>query len=108
MDRDRTQPGPDQAASLEPQVLKTMVIAIRNIEQAIGDGIKRSSNSEKKNVPVVGRSIVAKKSVNERVILSEEDLRFKKPRTGLLPMIWDKIVGSRATNNFEMDELVTK
>ena len=105
---DRTLPGPDHAASLESDELKAMVTAIRNIEQAMGDDIKRSSKSEKKNIPLVRRSIVAKKSISEGEILSEENLGVKRPGTGLSPMLWDELIGSRATKNFEMDELVTK
>jgi N,N'-diacetyllegionaminate synthase len=103
---DRTLPGPDHAASLEPEELKAMVSAIRNIEKAMGKGVKKPSPSEIKNIPIARKSIVAKKIIKKGEGFSEENLTVKRPGTGLSPMLWDKIIGTRATKNFDLDELV--
>ena len=105
---DRTLPGPDHAASLEPKELNAMVSAIRNIEKALGNGIKRPSKSEQKNIPVVRKSIVAKKSINEGEVFSDKNLDVKRPGTGLSPMLWEDLIGSKAGKNFNLDELITK
>ena len=98
--------GPDHAASLEPEELKAMVAAIRNIEKAMGGGEKKPSSSEIKNIPHARKSIVAKKIIKKGEGFSEENLTVKRPGTGLSPMLWDKIIGTRATKNFDLDELV--
>jgi len=103
---DRTLPGPDHAASLEPNELKDMVNAIRNIEKAMGNGIKKPSQSEIENIPIARKSIVAKTPIKKGELFSEENLTVKRPGTGLSPMLWDKIIGTRATKNFDLDELV--
>ena len=103
---DRTLPGPDHAASLEPDELKAMVTAIRNIEKAIGSGEKKPSDSEKKNITVVRKSIIAKKPISKGEVFSENNLGVKRPGTGLSPILWDEIIGSRATKDFELDELI--
>ena len=105
---DRTLPGPDHAASLEPNELKSMVTAIRKIEKTIGDGVKKPSKSELKNIPVVRKSIIAKKAISMGEIFSEKNLCIKRPGTGLSPMLWDELIGCQATKDFEIDELVTK
>ena len=101
-------PGPDHAASLEPDKLKAMVSAIRNIEKSLGDGVKQPSPSENKNIPVVRKSIVAKKPITKGEVFSNSNLDIKRPGTGLTPMIWDDLIGSRATKDFELDELITR
>ena len=103
---DRNMSGPDHAASLEPEELKAMVTAIRNIEKAMGGGEKKPSSSEIKNIPIARKSIVAKKIIKKGEGFSEENLTVKRPGTGLSPMLWDKIIGTRATKNFDLDELV--
>jgi N,N'-diacetyllegionaminate synthase len=103
---DRTLPGPDHAASLEPKELKAMVIAIRNIEKAMGDGVKKPSPSEQKNIPIVRKSIVAKKPISKGELFSDNNLGVKRPGTGLSPMLWDEIIGSLATKDFKLDELI--
>jgi len=105
---DRTMPGPDHAASLEPEELKAMVSAIRNIEKAMGDGVKKPSQSETKNIPVVRKSIVAKTPIKKDEVFSENNLDIKRPGTGLSPMIWDKIIGTRSIKDFDIDELIIK
>lgn len=106
---DRNMPGPDHAASLEPAELRAMVKAIRNIEQAMsGDGIKRQSESEAKNAPVVRKSIVAARRIRAGETLTAEDLLAKRPGTGLSPMLWDQVVGTRATRDYDADEPIEK
>jgi len=103
---DRGLPGPDHQASLEPEELKTMVAAIRNIEQALGDGIKRLTPSEAKNRPVVRKSIVASRPIKSGEPFSDENLTTKRPGTGISPMHWDEVVGRRANRDFAADELI--
>jgi N,N'-diacetyllegionaminate synthase len=103
---DRNLPGPDQKASLEPKELKAMVIAIRNIERAMGDGIKRSSVSELKNISIARKSLVAKCTIQAGEIFSESNITVKRPGTGLSPMCWDQVLGCKAPCNFAPDELI--
>jgi N,N'-diacetyllegionaminate synthase len=103
---DRSLPGPDHKASLEPEELKAMVIAIRNIEKAMGNGIKCPSASELKNKPVVRKSLVAADAICEGEVFSENNLTVKRPGTGLSPMRWDEVVGCKASRNFAADELI--
>ena len=104
---DRTMEGPDHAASLEPDELKQMVKSIRNIEKAIGDGVKKPSNSEEKNISIVRKSIVASKEINVGDKFSSDNLGVKRPGTGISPMQWDEVVGKVASKNFKPDELIT-
>jgi N,N'-diacetyllegionaminate synthase len=104
----RTLPGPDHAASLEPHELKSMVAAIRNIEKALGDGEKKPSPNEAKNIPIVRRSIVAKKPIKKGEPFSEQNLTSKRPGTGISPMEWDDVIRSTAARDFEIDELIVK
>jgi len=103
---DRTLPGPDHAASLEPDELKSMVTAIRNIENAMGGGIKKPSSSEIKNMPVIRKSIVAKKSIKKSEKFSEDNLTVKRPGTGISPMEWDNVIAKVANHDYEMDDLI--
>jgi len=103
---DRTLPGPDHAASLEPNELKDMVNAIRNIEKAMGNGIKKPSPSEIKNMPITRKSIVAKKIIIKGEKFTEENLIVKRPGTGISPMDWENVVGSLANRSYEMDDLI--
>ena len=103
---DRNLPGPDHAASLEPHELKEMVSAIRNIEKAIGNGMKKPSPSEIKNIPIVRKSIVAKKSIKKYEKFSEENLTAKRPGTGISPMEWNKYVGKLSDKEYQVDELI--
>lgn len=104
---DRSLPGPDHRASLEPDELKHMVSAIRNIEKAIsGSGLKEPSHSEIKNKPIARKSIVASKAIKKGDFFTEDNLTVKRPGTGLTPMLWDRIVGTRAEKDFEPDELI--
>jgi N,N'-diacetyllegionaminate synthase len=104
---DRSLPGPDQLASLEPEELKNMVLAIRNIELAMGgSGIKEPSESERKNIVIARKSIVAKKSIKKGERFSENNITSKRPGTGISPMDWDKVMGKLASKNFEEDDLI--
>jgi N,N'-diacetyllegionaminate synthase len=98
--------GPDHKASLEPEELKAMVTAIRNIEKAMGDGVKRPSLSEAKNIPVARKSLVAACAILEGEVLSGTNLAVKRPGTGLSPMLWDEVLGCKAPRNFAPDELI--
>ena len=103
---DRNLPGPDHLASLEPDELKSMVSQIRNIEMALGVGVKRAMPSELENLSLVRRSIVANSSIRKGEIFSELNLAAKRPGTGISPMHWDRIIGSQATRDFHVDELI--
>ena len=103
---DRNLPGPDHKASLEPEELKAMVVAIRNIEKAMGDGVKRPSPSELKNKSIARKSLVAMRDIREGENFSEDNLMVKRPGTGLSPMRWDEVLGRKAPRRFEADELI--
>ena len=103
---DRSLPGPDHQASLEPKELAAMVEGIRNLEQALGSGIKRPGRSESANLKVVRRSIVAARPIRAGEEFTESTLTVKRPGTGISPMRWDDVVGTFACRNFEPDELI--
>jgi len=103
---DRTLPGPDHAASLEPEELKKMVNSIRNIEKSFGTGIKTPSSSETKNISIARKSIVAKTPIKKGEKFTENNLTTKRPGTGKSPMVWDAIIGSRAEKNYNTDDLI--
>jgi N,N'-diacetyllegionaminate synthase len=103
---DRRLPGPDHKASLEPLELKAMIAAIRNIERALGDGIKRPSASESKNKPIARKSLVAAVPIHAGEIFTTANLAVKRPGTGLSPMRWDEVVGRMASRDFSPDELI--
>jgi len=103
---DRTFPGPDHQASLEPDELKLMVLAIRNLEQALGNGVKQPSPSELKNILIARKSIIASSTIRKGERFSEENLTVKRPGSGISPMRWDEIIGEYAAHDFAMDELI--
>ena len=105
---DKNMEGPDHKASLDPNELKKMVEAIRNIEKCMGNGIKQPSQSEKKNISIVRKSIVANKSIKKGEKFTEENLTCKRPGNGLSPMCWNEIIGSIAQREFKKDELIEK
>lgn len=98
--------GPDHQASLEPDELKNMVKAIRNIEKAIGNGIKTPSTSEIKNINIARKSIVARKSIKKGELFTIENLTTKRPGDGISPMKWYEIVGKVSNKNYEKDDLI--
>ena len=103
---DKTLPGPDHKASLEPNELKAMIDAIRNIEQALGDGNKHVSNSERKNIAIARKSIIAARDIKQGEELTEENLTTKRPGCGISPMRWEEVIGTRAVRDFKEDELI--
>ena len=103
---DRNLPGPDHLASLEPAELTAMVTAIRNIEVALGDGIKRLTPSEAINKPVVRKSLVASRVIKAGEVFTAENLTVKRPGTGISPMRWDEVLGKNALRDFTEDELI--
>lgn len=103
---DKNMPGPDHKASLEPKELKTMVEAIRNIEKALGDGVKKVSASELKNRPIVRKSIVAARHIKKGEVFTGENITVKRPGEGISPMKWDIIIGRRASKAFKKDEQI--
>lgn len=103
---DRSLPGPDHRASLEPEELKAMVSGLRNIEKAMGDGIKRPGPSELKNIPIVRKSLVAACTIKTGELFTEENLIAKRPGTGISPMRWDEVMGRQAPRDFGKDELI--
>lgn len=103
---DKHMEGPDHKASLEPDELKAMVCAIRNIELALGSGHKTISPSERKNIEIARKSIVAARAIKKGEMLTEENLTVKRPGTGLSPMRWNEVIGTRAIKDFEEEEVI--
>ena len=103
---DRNMEGPDHKASLEPDELKAMVDSIRNIELALGDGMKQPAESEKKNMAVARKSIIASKDIKAGEIFTEANLTVKRPGDGISPMRWFDVIGKVAPRDFEEDELI--
>ena len=104
---DNNMEGPDHKASLEPKELEKMVKAIRNVEKAIGSGIKEPSKSEVKNLEVARKSIVASKFIKKGEFFTEENLTCKRPGSGISPMIWEEVINTIATKDFEEDEMIS-
>ena len=103
---DNAMEGPDHKASLEPEELKAMVSAIRNIEKALGSNEKILSPSEEVNINIARKSIVASRPVRKGELLSADNITTKRPGTGLSPMKWDEIVGTIASKDYQSDELI--
>lgn len=103
---DNKMKGPDHLASLEPNLFKKMVKCIRNIEISLGDGIKKPSQSEIKNLGIVRKSLVAKKHIKKGELFTEENLTTKRPGTGIDPMLWNKIIGTLSSKDFKPDEVI--
>lgn len=103
---DRTLPGPDHKASLEPDELKALVEAVRRTELILGDGNKYAVDAERPNIEVARKSIVAAKAINKGEILTEENITVKRPGNGISPMLWDTVVGTPATRDYLPDELI--
>ena len=104
---DKTMDGPDHKASLNPAELTDMVTAIRNVEMALGHGVKKLSNSEKNNLDIVRKSIVANEDIVEGDVFTEDNLTVKRPGTGLSPMEWENVIGKTATKSFAEDDVIT-
>ena len=98
--------GPDHRPSLEPDELNEMIRAIRNVEASLGDGVKKPSESEKKNIEIARKSIVAKCNIAKGTLLNGENLTTKRPGIGISPMEWDYVIGQKAKRDFDMDEMI--
>lgn len=103
---DKNMPGPDHKASLEPNELQELCTKIREIESALGDGIKQASKSERKNIEIARKSLVAKKKIKKGEIFSEENLTTKRPASGISAMRYDEYLGKKASKDYEEDELI--
>lgn len=103
---DKEMEGPDHKASLEPQELSEMVRCIRSIEMARGNGHKVRSKSEEKNVAIARKSIVAARDIKAGEILTEENITVKRPGSGISPMCWEQVLGTKAVKDFIEDELI--
>lgn len=103
---DKSMEGPDHKASLNPKELKAMVQAIRNIEKAMGSDKKQPTASEESNRAVARKSIVAKCSIKEGEVFTEDNLTTKRPGTGISPMYWDEVLGQKAKRTYAEDELI--
>ena len=103
---DRTLPGPDHKASLEPDELRSMVCQIRAVEAALGDGVKEPAPAEVPNIPIARKSIVAATAIKRGELFTEENLTAKRPGTGLSPMQWESVIGKAAGRDFEADEAI--
>lgn len=103
---DKNMEGPDHKASLEPDELKAMVFSIRNIEQALGTGHKTISESERKNIEIARKSIVAACPIQEGEMLTEENLTVKRPGNGINPMRWNEVVGTIATKDYQEEDMI--
>ena len=103
---DKNMEGPDHRASLEPDELAAMVKAIRNIEKSIGDGNKKRTESERLNCAVARKSIVAKRDIVAGEIFSAENLTVKRPGTGISPMKWYEVIGTKAKRDYFADEII--
>lgn len=103
---DKNMEGPDHKASLEPDELKQMVKEIRNVEKAFGSGVKEPQESEKKNIKIARKSIVAKCDIKKGDLFSESNLTCKRPGNGISPMKWDEIIGTIANKDYKEDDLI--
>lgn len=103
---DKNLPGPDHRASLDPAELRELVAAVRNVEQAIGSGIKTVASAERPNIEVARKSIVAARTIRKGEILTEENITVKRPGSGLSPMLWDSVLGTAAIDDFDYDTLI--
>ena len=104
---DKNLEGPDHKASLDPSELKTMVLSIRNIEEAMGSGIKKPSKSELQNKNIARKSIVAASNIKKGEVFSDENLTVKRPGTGISPVLWDEIIGKCSNMDYSKDSLIT-
>ena len=103
---DRHMPGPDHIASIEPDELENLICSIRNVEKALGSGIKQINESEKKNLVCIRKSIVAKEKVKKGTLFTEDNLAAKRPGDGLSPMKWESVIGTHAMKDYMEDEKI--
>jgi len=103
---DKKMEGPDHIASIEPNELEALVNSIRNVEKALGSGVKTVSNSERKNIAVARKSIVAQKHISKDEIFTEDNLTTKRPGTGISPMLWKTLIGKVAARDYNEDDII--
>ena len=103
---DKSLPGPDHQASLSPDELKLMVTSIRNIEKALGDGVKKPSTSELKNKAIARKSLIARKKISKDHIITSDDIAIKRPGTGIAPQDMEKVIGLKTTCDIERDSVI--
>ena len=103
---DKSMDGPDHKSSIDPEQLKVMVSSIRNIEKALGSCIKKPSKSEKPNITMARKSIVACKSIKKGELFTEKNITTKRPGTGVSPMKWDSVIGKVAKRDYQIDDLL--
>lgn len=103
---DKTLPGPDHKASVEPDELKSLVHAIRSVEEALGDGIKRVTASERKNLSIARKSLVASSRIRKGEVFTEVNVTVKRPGNGISPMRYDEVIGRIAAKDFDCDDLI--
>ena len=103
---DKNMEGPDHKASLEPEELRQMILSIRNVEAAIGDGVKQPSQAEKKNIAIARKSIVAACDIKKGEVFTESNLTAKRPGNGISPMKWNNVLGKKAVRDFDTDEII--
>lgn len=103
---DKTMEGPDHVASLEPSELGEMIKCIRNVDLAMGDGDKQIAASEKKNIAIARKSILAAHDIEEGEVFTNENLIVKRPGSGINPMRWNEVVGTKAKRKFSKDEFI--
>ena len=103
---DNAMEGPDHRASLDPREFESMVSAIRATESALGDGIKKPSPSEVKNIPIARKSIVASTSIKPGDVFSVDNLSIKRPGSGISPLQWDEVIGNKSKKSFNHDDLI--
>lgn len=103
---DKNLPGPDHRASLDPAELKALVDAVRNVEAAMGNGIKDVADAERPNIAVARKSIVAVRDIRAGEVFTEENITVKRPGNGISPMLWDTVIGQTAKRDFDADSLI--
>lgn len=103
---DKSLPGPDHRASLDPAELKALVCAVRNIEKALGTPTKEAAPSERPNIIIARKSIVASRHIKKGEIFSDENITVKRPGGGISPMLWDSVIGKTASRDFDYDTLI--
>lgn len=103
---DRSLPGPDHKASLDPEQLREMVRCVRNVELALGSGVKEVTDSERPNIEVARKSIVAARDIKAGELFTEDNITVKRPGSGINPMQWDSVIGKRAVRDFPYDSLI--
>lgn len=104
---DKNMDGPDHKASLDPEELTAMVRAIRNIEVALGDGIKRPNRSEEETAKVVWKSVVAVKKIEKGTVFTDQNLTVKRTGNGIPASFWDMVIGKKANRSFDVDEVIS-